>query len=369
MSAALAGTTFRISQENHAMHASELMSRLADVSVQAALVVVVDVVGSSPRHPGSRMIVFPDGSFLGTVGGGIVEASANKKAVEAIASRTPSLLKFEMTGKEALGSEPICGGAITLAILPSTSCPGFAAAATCLTQGTSLVMVHALSPDATQGSGCLVAVRDAAGRLVYSTGNTIDDLAADSALASGSPVISAQDGYLYDPIAPVDRLLILGAGHVGQALARFAVNLDFSVCVADSRPEFASPSRFPSGVETRTGDFTTIVDDYAFGDSTYVVVVGPSHSSDLECARAILKREYRYAGIIGSKRKARMILDQAIAEGFPPQKVNDLRTPIGADIGAETPSEIAVSILAEIIAVRRSSPGILAIDKDRETRR
>ncbi|GAB1457100.1 hypothetical protein MASR2M48_24080 [Spirochaetota bacterium] len=332
------------------------------------LVVVVDVVGSSPRHPGSRMIVFPDGSFLGTVGGGIVEASANKKAVEAIASRTPSLLKFEMTGKEALGSEPICGGAITLAILPRHHALASLRRLPALPRGTSLVMVHALSPDATQGSGYLVAVRDAAGRLVYSTGNTIDDLAADST-ASGSPVISAQDGYLYDPIAPVDRLLILGAGHVGQALARFAVNLDFSVCVADSRPEFASPSRFPSGVETRTGDFTTIVDDYAFGDSTYVVVVGPSHSSDLECARAILKREYRYAGIIGSKRKARMILDQAIAEGFPPQKVNDLRTPIGADIGAETPSEIAVSILAEIIAVRRSSPGILAIDKDRETRR
>lgn len=351
------------------MHASKLMSHLADTSVRAALVVVINVVGSSPRHPGSRMIVFPDGTFLGTVGGGIVEASANKKAIEAMSSGRASLLTFEMTGKEALGSEPICGGAITLAILPSASCPGYAAAITSLNSGMSLVMVHALSADSAPEAGTVLAVKDAAGRCIYETGATIDDEALKSAFSSGTPVLSQKDGYLYDPIAPVDRLLILGGGHVGQALARFAVNLEFSVCVADSRPEFASPSRFPAGVETRADNFSAIIDDYPFGVSTYVVVVGPSHASDLECTRAILRREYRYAGIIGSRRKARMILDQAIAEGFPPQKVNALRAPIGVDIGAETPDEIAVSILAEIIAVRRSSPGILAIDKDRERRR
>ena len=85
-------------------------------------------------------------------------------------------------------------------------------------------------------------------------------------------------------------------------------------------------------------------------------VVSPGHSTDLECVRALLKREYRYAGFIGSRRKVRMILDQAASEGFPADKVKALRAPIGVDIGAETPAEIAVAILAELIATRRGTP-------------
>jgi xanthine dehydrogenase accessory factor len=183
------------------------------------------------------------------------------------------------------------------------------------------------------------------------------------------PVVSSIDGFLYDPVEPLDRLLILGGGHVGQALARFAAELEFQVCIGDSRPEFVDPARFPSGTELRLGKFSEIVDGFRFGASTYAVVVSPSHASDLECARAILKREYRYAGFIGSKRKTRMILEQAIADGFPPEKVLALRAPIGADIGAETPAEIAVAILAEMIAVRRNSPAIVAMDAERAKRR
>lgn len=356
------------------MHASELIESLSSNAGRAALVIVVEVKGSSPRHPGSKMVVFPDGTFKGTVGGGVVEAKAIARGVESIVSGRGSQITVEMIGEKAAGSDPICGGVVTLAVFPVVDATAYAAAADCLGRGERVVIVSSLSGDTgaasnTAAAGCVVAVVGSDGRSFFGAGAKIDDEAARAAFESGMPVVSPVDSLLYDPVAPLDRLLILGGGHVGQALARFAAKLEFSVCVSDFRPEMLDPARFPAGTELRLGNFTESITGYPFGSSTYAVVVSPSHSTDLECARAILKREYRYAGFIGSKRKTRMILDQAIADGFPPDKVLALRAPIGADIGAETPAEIAVAILTEIIAVRRNSPAIIAIDADRVRRR
>lgn len=348
------------------MHASELIQQLSVTSGTAALVVVTDTKGSSPRHPGSKMLVFPDGASLGTVGGGDVEKRALESAVKHIATGTSGRIVVEMLGEQAIGNAPICGGTVSLAIFLVTDRAAYATAAEQLEKGRRVVIAYSLEGER---MGNVVAVFDTDGNAVYGSQAPIDAPTIRTVIDSGLPAISSADGLLYDPIEPQDQLLILGGGHVGQALARLAALLEFRVCVGDSRKEFVDPGRFPAGTETRLGEFSDIVDAYPFGDSTYAVVVSPSHSSDLACVRSILKREYRYAGFIGSKRKTRMILDQASSDGFPPDKVNALRAPIGADIGAETPAEIAVAIFAEIIAVRRSSPTIIAMDADRVRRR
>jgi xanthine dehydrogenase accessory factor len=323
------------------------------------------------------MIVMPDGKTIGTIGGGAVEAQVIEKAVSCIASGTDRLFVADMLGEKALGSDPICGGSVTAAIFLADDKGAYVEAAACLERGEPVVLasilpVAAATADEVRRGRIVdgsVAVINAEGDVVYGSLEKPDEAILRKTLETGLPVMSDLDGRLYDPLIPRERLLILGGGHVGQALAILSVNLDFQVCVADSRPEFVEPGRFPAGVETRQGGFTDLIDGFPAGSTTYVVVVSPGHSTDLECVRALLKREYRYAGFIGSRRKVRMILDQVLSEGYPADRVNALRAPIGMDIRAETPAEIAVAILAELIAARREAPALAAMDAARVARR
>ncbi len=348
------------------MHASELIKHLSVTSGAAGLLVVTEIQGSAPRHHGSKMLVFADGSTMGTIGGGFVEAQAVELAIGHIAEGTSGRFVVEMLGERAEGSAPLCGGTASIAMFIVADRAAYAAASEQLERGKRVVLVFAMQDG---GKGNPVAVIGEDGQAVWGPQASVDGVTLSTVIDSGLPAISKDGGLLCDPIVPRDRLLILGGGHVGQSLARIASELDFSVCVGDSRAAYADPARFPPGTETRLGEFDDIVAAYPSGASTYAIVVSPSHSSDLACVRALLRREYRYAGFIGSRRKTRMILEQALADGFPPEQVAALRAPIGADIGAETPAEIAVAILAEIIAVRRDSPSIKAMDADRIRRR
>lgn len=337
------------------MHDQKLIKHLSNLSSHAALVIVTETKGHASRHTGSKMVVFADGTSLGTVGGGDLEMGAITSAIEHIANRTSGRIFAETLGEQAIGKDPICGGTISLAICLVSDKTPFARATEQLEKGKGVVIVY--SYDGEQ-LGNVLAVIDTDKNAVYGDKDLCDDTMIQSVIASGAPAIASTGALLYDPILPQERLLILGGGHVGQALARFADLLDFHICIGDSRQEFVTPDRFPAGAEIRIGDFADIVDAYPCDRSTYIVVVSPSHSSDLACVRSVLKQEYRYAGFIGSTRKVKMILDQLIAEGFPKEKVLALNAPIGADIGAETPEEIAVAIVAEMIAVRRNSTKI-----------
>jgi xanthine dehydrogenase accessory factor len=353
----------------------DIIKAIAASGGGCALITVVGVTGSVPRHVGSKMAVMRGGSAAGTVGGGVLEARAVESAASCIAASLSRRIEVELTGSEALGSMPVCGGIAELWIEYVSDPAPFAAAALRLEAGTTAV----LASSAAGGSPTLAAVFDARGTLVASgtpvasglseRGAAPDPEAAARAAASGQAALRVEDGFFYDPILPPERLLVLGGGHVGRAVARLADGLGFRVTVADPRPEFADPARYPGSVESIEGGYEAAIAGFPFGPSTYALVVSPGHLSDLECARSILKREYRWAGFIGSRRKVRMVLGQLASEGFDRSKVEALAAPVGIDIGAETPEEIAVSILAEMIAVRRSSPALGSIAADRERRR
>lgn len=343
----------------------DLIRAVAEGAVGGVVVTVREVKGSAPRHLGAKMVVLPGGEVLGTVGGGPVEARALAAARECGARRESGTVVVELLGAEALGAAPICGGTVGLSVEYVADPELYRAAWRILDQGKRAILVC----DSSGPQGGLRSVLDAQGGFVAGDRLALDAEALSKAVESGRYAASDSSALAYEPVDPPERLLILGGGHVGRSLARFAVELGFRVCVGDFRPEYAASGRFPDGVEVRCAPFAAIVAEYPFGPSTYAVVVSPGHENDIECVRAILGREYKYAGFIGSRRKTRMILDQMTAEGFNPAKVRALRAPIGADIGAETPEEIAVSILAEMIAVRRSSPAVAALDADREKRR
>jgi xanthine dehydrogenase accessory factor len=197
----------------------------------------------------------------------------------------------------------------------------------------------------------------------------LDGEALAKAFSEKLCVLGGNDGFLYSPIEPPEKLLILGGGHVGLAVAEVAIRLSFDITIADPRPEYSDPARFPSTVDCRKADFVEAIESFPQGDASYVVVVSPGHLGDLECARALINRDYRYVGIIGSRRKCRMLIETIIGEGAVREKAEALRMPIGLDIGALTPEEIAIAIAAELIAVRHSSPALEWIDGDRKRRR
>ena len=151
------------------------------------------------------------------------------------------------------------------------------------------------------------------------------------------------------------RLIICGAGHIAVPLARFADQLGFRVTVIDDRSDFASPSRFPN-CEVIVEDFTAALRNMHFNPATYVVVITRGHEHDTDCLIEILKKETLYVGLIGSRRRVRIVLETLSDSGISQKKLKEVFTPIGLPIGAQSPEEIALSIVSELVCVRRKGP-------------
>jgi len=151
--------------------------------------------------------------------------------------------------------------------------------------------------------------------------------------------------------------LVVGAGHIGRCLAKLADFLDFHVVVLDDREDFADPERIPEADEVICDDFEAALERFAITPNTWVVMVTRGHKQDELSLRKVIGRGAAYVGMIGSRRRTATVLQHLLDEGFPAEELRKVRTPIGLDIGAETPEEIAVSIMAEVIMLRRGGTG------------
>ena len=175
-----------------------------------------------------------------------------------------------------------------------------------------------------------------------------DDFAEESGLICGG-----QMQVYIEPLEPAPRLYIVGAGHVARHLARLARSVDFRTCVLDDRAKFANRERFPDAEEIIVESIPDWLHRADLPSNSYVVVVTRGHRHDLDALRTLAARDLRYLGLIGSKAKIKRIYDALLEEAMPLECLSRVYAPIGFDIGAVTPEEIAVSILAELIAVRR----------------
>lgn len=153
------------------------------------------------------------------------------------------------------------------------------------------------------------------------------------------------------------RLLVVGGGHIGRSLCRIGSECGFSVTVIDDRPEYADRERLPEADRVVCGEFEEVLASEPVDENTYVVLVTRGHRQDEVSLRTVIGRPAAYIGMIGSRRRTGAVLSHLLAEGVPREHVERVRTPIGLDIGAETPAEIAVSIMAEIILERRGGTG------------
>ena len=331
-----------------------IITAIAESSEESALITVMDVRGSAPRHAGSKMLVRRGADSLGTVGGGKGEARAIAIARECIEQKRADTITLEFKGMEVEGQDMICGGTCLLLVEYIADREPYRIAFARLQRGERTLFAKTL--DGAAGGKPLsvtVTVLDENSAPIYNTLPSSARKVAERSLHSGTPAFREAEGVFFDPVSPREKLLVLGGGYVGQAVALQASRLDFRVSVGDDRPDFCSAERFPPHVEALCGSYTEIVRKFPFDSATYVVMVTRGHLTDLECVRAVLKRKYRYAGFIGSARKSKLLRAQLKRDGFEQEKIDTLHAPIGLDIKAETPAELAVSILGEIIAVRR----------------
>lgn len=348
---------------------------------ELVLITILSVKGSAPRHPGTSMLVFPDGSQLGTIGGGEGESIALNRARKALEEKSSFIVDFRMLGLDPTSTQAICGG-ISLMLVeylnPSTSLcifkethtqeSGiFSGLAQVMSEGRRVLLAKRLRIQDTTGS------TDIETRFLVTQNSTLpESLNAPlvrKCLGAGQSVYDPVSGWFLDCIIPQEKLCIFGGGHVGLAIAQVAQNLGFVITVLDDRPGFDSGARFPPAVKTLTGSFSSLAQDYSFDESTYIIVATQGHLGDIECLRKILSRPYKYAGFIGSGRKTQMVLGQLKDEGFAEEKLMSLFAPVGLDIEAESPEEIAIAILAEIIACRHHAPMLATRENERKTRR
>jgi xanthine dehydrogenase accessory factor len=153
------------------------------------------------------------------------------------------------------------------------------------------------------------------------------------------------------------RLVVVGGGHIGRSLVKMGAEVGFSCTVIDDRPDYANRERFPEADHVICADFETALAELPVDHNTYIVLVTRGHKQDELSLRSLVSRPAAYLGMIGSKRRTGAVLQHLTDDGFEPEALARVHTPIGLDIGAETPEEIAVSILAEIIMTRRGGTG------------
>ncbi|WP_066629601.1 XdhC/CoxI family protein [Clostridium magnum] len=169
--------------------------------------------------------------------------------------------------------------------------------------------------------------------------------------------VNETESYLIEPYFPEPRLIVFGGGHIAKPLVEFGARAGFLVTVIDDRPSFANTARFPGAEKVICESFDKCFDLINLNRSTFVVIVTRGHRHDMECLREVLKHDTAYVGMIGSKRRVKGAMEQLVNEGYSKKKLDKVNAPIGIEIGAVTPDEIAFSIIAQVIKYRRLADG------------
>jgi xanthine dehydrogenase accessory factor len=331
-------------------------------SEPVVLATIIDRGGSGPREAGASLAVLEDGRALGTVGGGLLEARVLETAGRVHRDRLPVLRRFSLTAETVAAGGMLCGGRLEVLVDyldPVDPSCGEIIAQLLKRRGEGrfvwLVRSIAGSGDGAApktGIGLIDEEGIAAGSLdpacLDADRLTRERRRGEAVLMDCGPV-----RLFVQPVGIPSTIFIFGAGHIAQALAPVCSLAGFRVVVIDDRPEFAARERFPTAAEIRVADsFSEEFDRLAIDGSGYVVIVTHAHTHDRDVLARAMKTEAGYIGMISSRRKREIIFASLRDEGVDEGALGRVHSPIGLDIGARTPAEIAVSIAAELIAVR-----------------
>jgi xanthine dehydrogenase accessory factor len=312
-------------------------AELARSGVAGALATVARTAGSTPVPVGTKMLVGSQGRLHGTVGGGCVEADVIRAALEAQAAGAPALVTHHLNADLAGDLGLSCGGTVEIFVEPLNTEPGY---------------VGALEQAAAAEAGVVTtAVSWADGPPPF---KRFESSPRQPGVRDGAPAAISRDRrFVIERLALAPRVVVFGAGHVGAAIARAADAAGFRVVVIDDRSEFADPARFPVGMTVRAAAVHDALGPLGLTVADAVVIATRGHRHDAVILERVAGSPAGYVGLLGSRRKQAVITKALTASGVSAEALARVRVPVGLAIGAVTPAEIAVSVVAELIAWRR----------------
>jgi xanthine dehydrogenase accessory factor len=333
---------------------STLVERLA-AGAEVLMCQVVSTKGSTPQKAGALMLVEPDGGQVGTLGGGCVEAEVKQRAVDRLGRAEAERMSFLLDHDYAWADGLICGGrmeVVAQAVQGAGALGYFGAMRDLQARGEGLTEAVGVEEAAGVGRRWLF---DASGAVVARLPADAVDVPSPEPI-DGRPRPRLAGGVAYLPQLPRVRLVVVGAGHVGQAVAELAARNDFEVWVVDDRRQYANAERFPGAARIEVGPIEEVLSGLEVTPQTYALIVTRGHGHDQEALYHLAPTRAPYVGLIGSRRKIRMIFDGLREMGVGEEALARVSAPVGLEIGSESVSEIAVSIVAELIARRNLGP-------------
>jgi len=338
------------------------------------LATIIRQSGSSPRGKGARMALNRSGQLIGSIGGGQLEEKIKNSFDSIMSSHKAQIFSFTLSETEAESLEMICGGSVSILVEPI------------LPDQTDEVTVIQAVVDAlkAQRHGWLLSqlpMKDQQQRIKHGfisskgivSGNLpldyqiesgilknikINDLSTDwiqfeNGLRSPQEIRTDEGSFFIEPLGKLSTCFIIGAGHIASKLAPLTSLVGFSTVVIDDRPDYVTTERFPTADgHLLVDDFQDVINQITIESDSFIVIVTRGHNSDRDVLAQALNTSAAYIGMIGSRRKIVMTFDSLKTQGFSEDQLNQVHTPIGLSIGAETPEEIAISIVAEMIQVR-----------------
>ncbi|MGI6702776.1 MAG: XdhC family aldehyde oxidoreductase maturation factor [Clostridia bacterium] len=340
----------------------KLINKQLDKNESFVLATILKKSGSAPREEGTKMLIRKDFSIGGTIGGGISEAMTIKLAVKVFENGEYIIEDFVMSNKDAAQSGMICGGDISV-LLEYVDCSDsrtvdiYKKAIELKHGSTDFVMITKLSGDNRRIKGSDKWICTETG--FYGTENeevreVAKHIREDFAGTRIKVWSVGKEMYIIEPFFDIESVYIYGAGHVAQKIADITKKLGFYTVVMDDREEFANRERFKTADEVRViQSFNNLGNYDIIDDNSYIIIVTRGHAYDKDVLAQMLRTDAKYIGMIGSRSKRDYVYNSILNEGFTPDDLKRVHCPIGLNIYAQTPEEIAVSIAAELIKVKR----------------
>ena len=328
-----------------------------------ALATLLDTRGSVPQVRGASALFSDLGLIAGTLGGGVLEADAGRRAFEVIKNCSSEIYEFDLNADISSKEEAICGGSATILIdaCLEDSREVFQKMEKSIQNGQSGILLTSIATK----NGMIIERQwheKAAGEYSQEMQQCLDDRKCLYLETSEG------NARFFEPIFPLPKLIIAGAGHIGRALAHLANLLDFEVTVIDDRSEYANSHNIPDADHLVIDNIGMALRGMDKSPDTYIVIVTRGHKDDGEALRACLDADVAYIGMIGSKRKTSLMRNEFILQGWAtPQQFDNVYAPIGLEIGSKTVQEIAVSICAQLVQIKfqrhhqRKLPSVTAI--------
>ena len=350
--------------------------KILDAGQKAVLATVVKTKGSTPQKPGAKLLVREDGSGIGTLGGGCVEGDIWFAAQQLLKNTGPTQFREYQLNEDLAAEEGlVCGGSMYFMIDPiyePGEVLGFTNEINDAYSGKAPVALATLisNPGETLlplGSG----IETGRKLFIREDGTTIGSLGSpaidDDAIYRSSKLmvhganeyVVTENGteYFIEGYTSPPKLILVGGGHVSKAISSLAEKLGCHVYLTDDRSEFSNKERFPEAKETITNQPEAALKQINITKNSFIVVATRGHRYDSDALAAAAKTAASYVGLLGSKRKIILIYEDLVKMGLPKDRIKELRAPIGIEINARTPDEIAISIMSEILMVRLGGSG------------